>query len=153
MTMRRNERGFTLVELLVAFSIMLVGMTGIIAMFSAGLSLERRSTLMVEANLSLEELLPHVRRELALQAKEGGGGALAIARTQVPGRNDLEYAAEAEPMPGSLDGSEYLMKLTVWATGAADDDGFSYGHLPFRIVATYEQLVRQSPQQLSKRQN
>lgn len=151
--MRRTEEqhGFTLVELLVAFSIMLVGMTGIIAMLSAGLSMERRSTLVVEANLTLEELLPHVRSELTLQAREGGGAPLSIARTPVPGRTDLEYAVVAEPMPDSVDGSEYLMKLTVWATGALDEDGFSYGYLPFRIAPTYEELVRKSPRQLDKR--
>lgn len=149
----RDNSGFTLVELLVAFSIMLVGMTGIIAMLSAGLAMERRSTLVIEANLALEELLPRVRAELALQTNEGGGASLAIARTQVPGRNDLEYAVEAEPMPNSSDGTEYLMKLTVWATGAVDEDGFSYGYLPFRIARTYEELVRESPQQLEKRRN
>lgn len=147
----QQRAGFTLVELLVAFSIMLVGMTGIIAMLSAGLSLERQSTLVVEANLTLDELLPLVKRELALQVSEDGGQSLAIARTQVPGRSDLDYAVDAEPMPDSPDGTEYLMRLTVWAKGAADDDGFTYGYLPFRISTTYEELVRKSPQQLPKR--
>ena len=106
---------------------------------------------MVEANLTLDELLPLVKRELARQAAEDGGDSLAIARTPVPDRNDLDYAVDAEPMPDSPDGTEYLMRLTVWAKGVADDDGFTYGHLPFRISTSYEELVRTSPQQLPKR--
>ncbi|MEZ6196100.1 MAG: prepilin-type N-terminal cleavage/methylation domain-containing protein [Planctomycetota bacterium] len=139
-----GEGGFTLIEVLVAFSILLVGMTGIIAMFGTGLKMERRGRNAFDAALVLDELRPRVRRELDRKVSQGAQGDIRLESREVPGYPGLSYSVRAMPAPGETAGRAWLVDIRVAPTGTAEEDAFSFGWLPYRLAPTFEELVRRS---------
>ena len=142
MSVGRETAGFTLVELLVAFSLLLVGMTGIIALFAAGLRLERQGTLEYEGAVLLDELRPRVRQALLEQLKAGDAESLGIERTAVPSQPGLFYQADAVRMPDDPLGHGWLVTIKVFARQTAGEREYSLGLMPMRLGPEYDELVR-----------
>lgn len=141
----QSAAGFTLVEILVAMSVLLLGMAGILGLFTAGLSLERRSSLAIDTAVALRDVEPLVRAATIKALAEGNEDSdLNIPRSPIPGWIGLDYVAEILPLPKSETNEGYVMKITVIPRGAQEKDGFSYGYLPLRLGKTYETLVREA---------
>ncbi|MCA9321177.1 MAG: prepilin-type N-terminal cleavage/methylation domain-containing protein [Planctomycetes bacterium] len=145
-----KQSGFTLVELLVAFSILLVGMTGIIAMFSAGLSLEREATLEFEAEAAIDELAPIVRSRLLALVAQGESGNVELPLEPVPGRPGLDYEVSALAMSDLGARGGYLVRVRIIPRGRGADDAIDHGFLPMRLGREFEDLVRESPTELPR---
>ncbi|MCB9831977.1 MAG: prepilin-type N-terminal cleavage/methylation domain-containing protein [Planctomycetes bacterium] len=140
--------GFTLIEVLVAMSVLLIGMTGIITLFSTGLGLERRGSLAVDAAVALEDVMPEVRRQIEERLGEDGGvDAVDLPRNPIPGWVGLDYLARARRMPESNNPSAWMLEVRVIPRGVPEDQGLSYGYLPARFGRTYETLVREAEQE------
>lgn len=137
----KRQAGFTLVEILVAFALLLVGMTGIISMFSAGLRLERAGTRAFDGALLLDEITPAVREEIRARAAGASGEEIVIGRTPVPDRPGLSYDAAARPIEDSLDGRGYLVRVRVFSAGADEDDASSFGWLPMELEPSFDELT------------
>lgn len=143
--MNRQSGGFTLVEILVAMSVLLLGMAGILGLFTAGLALERRSSLAIDTAVAMRDVEPLVRSATIKALAEGNDdGDLSIPRTPIPGWVGLDYVAEVLPLPDSETNEGYVMKITVIPRGAQEKDGFTYGYLPLRLGKSYESLVREA---------
>ena len=142
MVERHTGAGFTLVELLVAFTILLIGMTGIITMFSAGLMLEREGDLLQDTSLVQSELESEVRRELARRVAAGGESIdLDFARREVPGRLGLEWQADVVPVPDDDTGRAFLVRITVFSPGAPREREFTWGYLPVAVAPDHAKLI------------
>ncbi len=151
MRLNRNPSpcaGFTLVELLVAFSILLVGMTGIVGLFSAGLNLARDAEVELDAAAAQAELQDLVRERLRALTRDGGDGEIHLEREPVPGREGLEYAVDAMPYPGEVGKPGWLVRIRVIPRGAAEDEGYDWGYLPMSLRPSFEELVRKSSSRL-----
>ena len=146
MTMVRPESqsGFTLVEVLVAFSILLIGMTAIIAMFATGLKLERKGRAAFDAAVVLDELRPAIRAELANLEATGAASDFAVENREVPGYAGLYYSVQARPISGATAESAWLVEIRVAPAGTPPQDAFSFGWLPFRVQTPHATRVRQS---------
>lgn len=146
--LKSTQSGFTLAEILIAMSVLLIGMAGIISMFTAGLNMERRSSLAIDSAVALRDVEPLVRaetvRRLALGEKEND---FDIPRTPIPGWIGLDYTAQIMPIVGNESNEGYVMKITVIPMGAPEDKGFTYGFLPLRFGPTYEEMVRGASQE------
>lgn len=139
-----SQSGFTIIELIIAFTILLVGMTGIITMFSAGLNLERAGSLRADTALILDELQPVVHRRLHAQLLEGEDEALSLIREPVPGFPSLDYDARCVPMPNDELGRGFLVTITVYAPAQPEEKTFSYGPLPMILEPSHEELVQKA---------
>ncbi len=140
----RPRRGFTIIELIIAFTILLVGMTGIITMFSAGLTLDREGTLRADTARILDELQPTVHRRLFEQLQQGGDGGLSLTREVVPGFPHLDYDAQCLSMPNDEQGRGYLVTITLYSPGEPDEKTFSYGPLPMILEPDPEEMVQKA---------
>lgn len=86
----RNEHGFTLLEVLVAFAIMSVAMVAVMQAFSGGLDATRRTAAANDALASAQSLLDRVGTELAVAPGSFSGGTansnwtVNIARRKSP---------------------------------------------------------------------
>lgn len=150
--MQRNMQagcaGFTLAEILVAMSVLLIGMAGVIGLFTTGLSLERRSSLAIDTAVALRDVEPLVRDEVTRRLLEGEDvERLDIPRTPIPGWIGLDYLADIQPLPGYETNEGYLLKITVVPRGVPDDKGFTYGYLPLRLGKTFESMVKLARQE------
>ncbi len=142
------EAGFTLVEILVALTVLLVGMAGIIGLFSTGLTLERRSTLAIDTAVALRDIEPQIKAEITTRLAAGVDVAdLSTPRSPIPGWQGLDYLTEVLPLPGSETNEGYLLKITVVPRGVQEDKGFSYGFLPIRLGQNYERLIKEAGQE------
>ena len=139
-----QESGFTIIELIIAFTILLVGMTGIITMFSAGLTLEREGTLRADTARILDELQPLVHRRLHDQLSQGDDGDLSLIREPVPEFPHLDYDARCVPMPNDEQGRGYLVTITLYAAAEPAEKTFSYGPLPMILEPNPEEMVQQA---------
>lgn len=145
--MTRNSRadaGFTLVEILVAFTILLVGMTGIIAMFGTGLKMERRGRDAYESALLIDELRSEVRKELRARVKAGAAGEIRIEEREVPGQPELRYRVRAVPIPEAKEAGGWLVEIRVAPPGTDEEDAYSFGWLPWQLGPEYDELVRKT---------
>lgn len=140
----RSEAGFTLIEVLVAFTILLVGMTGIIAMFGTGLKMERRGRDAYESALMMDELKPAIRRELRDRVKKGASGEIRIEEREVPGQPELRYRVHAVPIPEAKDAGGWLVEIRVAPPGTDEEDAYSFGWLPWHLGPEYDELVRKT---------
>jgi prepilin-type N-terminal cleavage/methylation domain-containing protein len=138
------QAGFTLVEVLVAFTILLVGMTGIIAMFGTGLKMERQGRDAYESALSIDELRPLVRDELLARVAKGASGEIRIEERELPGRPELRYRVRAVPIPEREARDGWLVEIRVAPPGTPEEDAYSFGWLPWQLRDTYDELVRKS---------
>jgi prepilin-type N-terminal cleavage/methylation domain-containing protein len=136
------EAGFTLIEVLVAFSILLVGITGIITAFSAGLALEREGSMTFDAHHLLEELGPTVKSDLMVRTQAGESGDLRLTRRPVPGYPGLEYEVQAMPMPDDVLGHGYLVKIDIIAQRPGGERRTSLDYVPMILAPSTEDLVR-----------
>lgn len=63
MMVRRRERGFTLIEILVAIGILAVGITAVLFLFAMGARSHRRATLRTQAALLAEAVVNRLQAE------------------------------------------------------------------------------------------
>jgi general secretion pathway protein I len=68
-----SGRGFTLIEILIAFAILAVALTGLLRAFSGGLQATTRAERYGEAVLLARSLLERVGSEIAIEAGEQSG--------------------------------------------------------------------------------
>lgn len=102
----RARRGFTILEVLVAMGILLIGMTAVLGLLSFGAAMTRNAALKsagasaVEAVVAdLEEsFFPLVRDELT--GEERVGAPPPLEYRPVPGHEGLTYSARGTPDPG-----------------------------------------------------
>jgi general secretion pathway protein I len=70
---RASGRGFTLIEILIAFAILAVALAGLLRVFSGGLQATTRAERYGEAVLLARSVLERVGSEIAIQAGEQSG--------------------------------------------------------------------------------
>jgi general secretion pathway protein I len=70
---RRPGRGFTLIEILIAFAILAVAFAGLLRAFSSGLQATTKAERYAEAVLLARSLLERVGSEIVIQAGEQSG--------------------------------------------------------------------------------
>jgi prepilin-type N-terminal cleavage/methylation domain-containing protein len=117
--MRRSRAGFTLLEVMAALSVFLIGIVSVLALLSAGTRLHQESQNMGITADTAEEVLLLSARELAERAPDPGqGGALPEPPPPqpVPSRPELSYQWRVRAAP---EGGLYLLSVDVtWLEAA-----------------------------------
>lgn len=119
---RPNARaGFTLVEVVLAMFVLLIGMTSILGMLSFGAALARTAALRNGAAGAIEAIVAdleerHFPLELDEQGDEVAGEPTDVVDRPVPGFAGLSYGTHSTPNPENP--LEYRVDVEMrWTTG------------------------------------
>jgi len=113
--------GFTLIEVVLAMFVLLIGMSAILGLLSFGAALSRTASLRAGAANSIEAVLSDLEEtlfplELGEDGVERAGEPRTIADRPVPGCPGLTYTTRATPNPD--DAREYRVDVEIsWASG------------------------------------
>ena len=104
---RAQRAGFTLIEVVVAMGVLLLGMSVIIGLLSFGASTSRTAALRTSAAAALPAIVTDLEETLFpldVEAEEFGwaGEPVAVERREVPGHPGIVYSAVATPNPESF---------------------------------------------------
>ena len=138
----RRDAGFTLLGVLVAFTILLVGIAGIVTAFSSGLTLEREGALAFDSHYLLEELAPTIKAELRERVARGESGQIEIRRRDVLTRPGLAYEATAIQAQGDRLGQGYLVKIDIVSQSPRGERRTSLDWVPMILGPSPEDLAR-----------
>ena len=98
--------GFTIVEVVMAMFILLIGMTSILGLLAFGASLARTAELRSQSAYAVESIVADLQEtlfplELTPDGREVAGEPVDVVDRPVPGRPALSYSARAHPEPGA----------------------------------------------------
>jgi len=95
--------GFTIVEVVLAMFILLIGMTSILGLLSFGAAMTRTAQLRTGASLAIDAVAADLEENLfplqLVNGREVAGPPLAIVDRPVPGHAGLVYSAISTPHP------------------------------------------------------
>lgn len=122
-----RRAGFTLLEVLLAMGILLLGMTMLLGLLTFGAALSRQALLRGKASATVEAVVQDLEENLFPLLEDGTAGPpVAIQDRPVPGAPGLVYSARAEPITtsqavevaGQVLHREYAVDVEVrWQTG------------------------------------
>lgn len=145
--------GFTIVEVVLAMGLLLLGMTSILGLLSFGAALARGAALRTGAAAAAEAVAADLEETLfplALDPVTGTrkvGEPHRVRERAVPGHDDLVYSALATPVPSASDGpggpTRYRVDIEVSWTNSGRTRNRSYTILLLREVPFGERLRRE----------
>ena len=118
-----SRSGFTLVEVVLAMFVLLLGVSSILGLLSFGAAMSRTAALRSEASNAIEAVMADLEENLfPLVVDEDGrevaGEPQGFERRQIPGVKGLVYSASAVPNPD--DPREYRVDVEVsWSTAGS----------------------------------
>lgn len=123
-----DRGGFTIIEVVLAMFILLIGMTTILGLLSFGAALSRTASLRSQAANAIEAVLADLEENLFPLVEVDGlavaGEPADVERRPVPGFPGLVYSASAVPDPehdaSSIGPLEYRVDVEIsWSTAGA----------------------------------
>jgi prepilin-type N-terminal cleavage/methylation domain-containing protein len=138
---RRRDAGFTLVEILVATSLLVIGMSGVLALFSTALALEAEAEERTDVALALPEAIREIEQALGASAygvAPAGPAAAGVKKGALKGEFPLRGAGgvyvcrwSVEGSPGSLDVRASFVKVEIVVGAGSDDEKiYDFGRIP-----------------------
>jgi len=130
---RHNNGGFTLLEVLMAMAVLLLGMTGIFAVFGASLSLQKEAAERLDVSLALSAVMGQVQEDLAerMGGKESGARSrLTGQEFPVPGTPGYKYRVTVEPVPDDPSGRGCFCRIEIIARFRGEDRVYDMGYRP-----------------------
>ncbi|MAG57295.1 MAG: hypothetical protein CMJ83_13460 [Planctomycetes bacterium] len=128
-----RQAGFTLIEILVAMGILLMGMTGIFAVFAASLALQKEATERFDVSMQLSAVMAQVQGDLAasLDGKSAGDATrLSGQRFPVPDNPNYSYRVWLEPIPDDPSGRGWFCRIEIIAKSRGDERVYDMGYRP-----------------------
>jgi len=126
-TTPRPRAGFTLLEVLLAMSVLLLGVSMLLGLLTFGAALSRAALLRGKASATVEAVIQDLEENLFTLTENGTAGAPSpILERPVPGAPGVFYSVEAQPIlaspvddvGGELLHREYLVTVDVrWEAG------------------------------------
>ena len=92
--------GFTILEVVLAMGILVIGMTVLISLLTFGAALSRTAAMRTAASAAIEAILADLEESMFPLDDQGEvGEPLPIVNREVPASPDVVYSALAEPNP------------------------------------------------------
>lgn len=143
--------GFTIVEVVVAMGLFLLGMSCVLGLLSFGAAMTRSAALRNEGATAIEAVVADLEERLFPLVIEDGvasaGEPIELTDQPLPGRPDVTYSARARPDPrqagypgGAL---EYRVDVTVDWKSAGESLQRKFTTLCLREIPFSERLRRQ----------
>jgi hypothetical protein len=143
--------GFTIVEVVIAMGLFLLGMSCVLGLLSFGAALTRTASLRNESASAIEAVIADLEEHIFPLVEEGGsvsvGPPVDIADRPVPGRPEITYSARATPDPAQKDypggALEYRIDVTMGWKSAGEKKQKTFTTLCVREIPFSERLRRQ----------
>ncbi len=141
---RRGEKGFTLVEILVAMGLLVIGMSGVIALFSGALDLEAEAAERMDAALLLPEAVERISVEAAARVAGGskGGKSRGDGEFGLGATNRWKCRYLFESVPGDDAGREVLARVTLVVPAPGGERTYEFGYLPIALPSDNQAILR-----------
>ena len=115
---RRSQRGMTLIELLMAFAILVTGLVSIFALISAGMRSHKRAVNETEAGIVASSILSEIRADLfAGKDMKSDGTDTFLESADYPGYQYNRRLLSLDPVRGGISADlanrEYFVRVTV----------------------------------------
>jgi len=115
---RRDESGFTLIEVLIALLVLVSGMVSVIALFTHSVGVHRAAVDDARTALVAEQVLDRLRIEWD---RSGNSGAVAAVDLSDETFRPFDVTAEVASIDGHADALAVTVKL-AWARGAKEQE-------------------------------
>jgi Tfp pilus assembly protein PilE len=137
---RRARGGFTIVEVIVAMFILLIGMTSILGLLSFGASLSRTAHLRTNASAAIEEVMSDLQETFFPIVNGEAGEPKKIERRELHGVPDVVYSATPVQNPDRP--LEYRVDIEMSWKSAGVELEKSFSTILLREVPFGERLRR-----------
>ena len=149
----QRRGGFTIIEVVLAMGLLLLGMTAVLGLLSFGAALARTAQLRTQAAAAAEAVVADLEETLfplELDPRTGArrvGQPHALEEVAVPGHPGVVYSARATPVRASDDGPEgpsrYRVQVEMSWTSSGRRKARSFTVLLLREVPFGERLRRE----------
>ena len=147
----RRQAGFTIIEVVVAMGLFLLGMTCVLGLLSFGAALTRTAALRNDGASAVEAVVADLEEQLFPLEVEGSsvrvGPPVDILDRPLPGSADVTYSAKATADPSQKDypggALEYRVDVTVKWKSAGESKQKKFTTLCVREIPFSERLRRQ----------
>lgn len=141
----KGRSGFTIVEVVLAMFVLLLGVTSILGLLSFGAAMSRTAALRTGASNAIEAVMADLEENLFPlvldeDGREVAGEPRTFERRAIPGVPGLVYSASATPNP--RDGREYRVDVDVYWSTAGSQRSRRFTTLLVREVPFGERLRR-----------
>ncbi|MBI1852650.1 MAG: prepilin-type N-terminal cleavage/methylation domain-containing protein [Planctomycetes bacterium] len=110
--MKRGDRGFTLIEMVVALGVLLVGMVSVLALFTTAISLHKEAIDQTESSLIAEQVMTRIRGQVDA-GRDPKAVAQAFADWKDPDHPNYRVTAELADVHNAAAEPEWLLSIHV----------------------------------------
>ena len=140
-----GQAGFTLIEVMLAMGLLLLGATVILGLLTFGAALARTAALRTLSAEAVDAVVADLEEGFFPLEEDGRvGDPEPVVDRPVPGYSDLVYSATAVPAPGQLPGTsrEYRVDVEIRWKGGAVERGRRFSILLLAEVPFGERMRR-----------
>jgi prepilin-type N-terminal cleavage/methylation domain-containing protein len=144
---RKNQgsAGFTLIEVLIAMALLVIGMTGIMTLFSVALDLEAKAAERHDVSAALPDVINRIADDLAAKGVAADsrarnrklGGEFKLSENS---RYKCSYTIEA--VPGDHDGRCVMARVQIIAPAPGGERAIDFGYVPVVLPSPNAARVR-----------
>ncbi len=137
--------GFSLIEVIAAMGLLVIGMSGILALFSAALALQKEATERIDIGLSWLAVQAEVERDLAAHIELKGRARLKEldgVDLPVPGDSRYRYRVTLQPMTDDPLGRGYWARIEILARTQGRERVHDLGYIPIIPEKDNDALIR-----------
>lgn len=140
----QSRGGFSLIEVLIALGVLLVGMTGVLALFTTALGLQQRAVERQEIAREADAIVLRIEDDLTRRIT-GGGEAVRITGVEfpVPGQQRMRYVADLEPIPDDPGGRGVFAHVRLLVRERGRDREYDLGALTIVPRPDQDALIRE----------
>lgn len=146
----RTRSGFTIIEVVVAMALFLLGMTCVLGILTFGAAMTRNASLRTDGASAVEAVVADLDERLFPLIEEGGavraGIPEAIVERTLPDRPDVTYSAKVTPNPAQKDypggALEWRVDVTMRWTSGGQTKNRQFTTLCLREIPFSERLRR-----------
>jgi prepilin-type N-terminal cleavage/methylation domain-containing protein len=139
-----SQGGFTLIEVLMAMSLLVIGMTGILTLFSVALDLESRAAERHDIASAIPEILNQIADELKGKPISTDSRPGKRTEGEFPLSDGSRYKCSylVEPFPGEHDGRCVLAHVKILVPAPGGERAIDFGYLPVVLPSPNAALIR-----------
>ncbi len=143
---RGPREGFTLIEILIAMALLVIGMTGIMTLFSVALDLEAKAAERQAVATALPDVINRISDDLAQRSKAGADsravakGTAGVFPLSEGSRYKCSYTIEA--LPGDHDGRCVAARVQIIVPAPGGERAVDFGYVPVVLPSPNAARVR-----------
>jgi prepilin-type N-terminal cleavage/methylation domain-containing protein len=140
----RRDSGFTLIEVLLAMGLLVIGMTGILTLFSVALDLEAKAAERHEVASAMPEVINRIADDLKGRPLSAESRSNRRVANEFPLTEGSRYKCSyvVEHFPGDHDGRCVFARVQIIVPAPGGERAIDFGYLPVVLPSPNAALIR-----------